>query len=62
MLFDADPDSSVGFFTFAPFGPLCIQSMSLDRMRFDAAPTNVLAGIQGRWAGAIYLRSFRTPT
>ena len=62
MLFDADPDSSVGFVTVALFGALCIQSMSLDRMRFDAAPTNVLAGIQGRWAGAIYLRSFSTPT
>lgn len=61
MLFDADPDSSVRFVTYEPFGPLCIQAMSLERVRFNGAQENLLAEVQGRWSGAIYLRTFQTP-
>jgi predicted phosphoadenosine phosphosulfate sulfurtransferase len=61
MLFDADPDSSVRFVTCAPFGPLCIQAMSLERVRFKEAQENLLAEVQGRWSGAIYMRTFKTP-
>lgn len=62
MLFDADPESSVTFVDHAPFGSLCIQAMSLERATFNAAPANILAEVQGRWSGAVYLRTFRTPT
>ena len=61
MLFDADPQSSVRFVKHDQFGSLCIQTMNLDRVRYDAAPSNILAEVQGRWLGAIYLRVFERP-
>jgi hypothetical protein len=61
MLFDADSESSVKFVDFPPLGPLCIQVMKLGRARFKSLPTNILAEVQGRWSGAIYLRTFEAP-
>lgn len=61
MLFDADPESSVRFITYAPFGSLCIQAMNLERVRFREAQENLLAEVRGRWSGAIYMRTFETP-
>lgn len=62
MLFDADPDGSLKYVAFQPFGNICIQSMRLERMRFAEEPKGVIIGIQGRWTGTVYIRSFSTPT
>jgi hypothetical protein len=62
MLFDADPESSIHFVSDARYGQLCIQSISLARVKFDAPPENILAQVTGRWSGAIYLRAFETPS
>lgn len=62
MLFDADPESSVRFVTLDTFGPVCIQAMSLDRANYSDPPSNILTEVQGGWAGAVYLRTFKTPT
>lgn len=61
MLFDADPESSVRFVGLEHFGNLCIQAVSLERTVFNGAPRNILAQIQGKWTGTVYLRSFQTP-
>lgn len=61
MLFDADPDSSARFITSSRFGRVCIQAISLERVRFNEASENLLAEVKGRWSGAIYLRTFKTP-
>ncbi|MFH0134020.1 ATP-binding protein [Variovorax sp. VaC1] len=61
MLFDADPESSVRFINIPSFDSLCIQVMKLERARFNTPPENILAQVQGRWSGAIYLRAFNTP-
>ncbi len=61
MLFDADPESSVEFFSQHPFGHLCVQAINLERLSFDAAAANVLGEVRGRWTGAIYLRTFTAP-
>lgn len=60
MLFDADPESSVRFIPYPRVGPLCIQAVSLERVRFNEAQENLLAEVQGRWSGAIYMRTFAT--
>lgn len=61
MLFDADPDSSVMFASVYPVGDVCVMTASLDRMNFQSSPAGILAELHGRWAGAIYLRAFKTP-
>jgi hypothetical protein len=61
MLFDADPDSSVGFQRIDGLGVLCIQFAHLGRISFDKPPSNILAEVLGRWSGAIYERQFATP-
>ena len=61
MLFDADPDSSVRFIPHAQLGPICIQAMNLERVRFNEAQENILTKVHGRWSGAVYLRTFKTP-
>jgi hypothetical protein len=66
MLFDGDPSSTVEFFKalLVPGKPavdLCIQRISLGNVRFTGPAEGILAEIQGRWTGAIYLRDFVTP-
>ena len=63
MLFDADPESTVEFFSLPelPGGQICIQRMTLENVRFGVAPEGILAMVQGRWTGAIYVRQFATP-
>jgi len=61
MLFDADAESSVRVLDHPPFGGLCVQTMSLARVAFHAAPANILADVRGRWSGTLYLRTFETP-
>jgi Histidine kinase-, DNA gyrase B-, and HSP90-like ATPase len=61
MLFDGDPDSTVLYAQVPAFGDICIQRANLSKVQFSGAPRNVLAEIQGRWAGAVYLREFTTP-
>lgn len=61
MLFDADPDSSVFFETVHLVGEVCVMSASLNRMNFQTSPSDILAEVHGRWSGAIYLRTFKTP-
>jgi hypothetical protein len=61
MLFDGDPESSVEFLSFPGLGQICIQRMTLENVRFGDAPTGMLAVVQGRWTGAIYVREFATP-
>jgi hypothetical protein len=60
MLFDADPESSVGFQQAGP-ALLCIQFADFGRVSFDAPPANITAEVQGRWSGAVYERQFSTP-
>ena len=60
MLFDADPESSV-VFQQAGSALLCIQFANLGRISLDAPPANIIAEVQGRWAGAVYDRQFNTP-
>jgi hypothetical protein len=60
MLFDADPESSVGF-QQAASALLCIQFADFGRMSFDAPPANITAEVQGRWSGTVYDRKFSTP-
>lgn len=62
LLFDGDPDSSVDYVSVGPFRNLCIQSIKLDRVRFEEPPTDVITGIQGRWAGTVYFRNFTAAT
>ena len=40
---------------------VCIQRISLGNVCFTGTPQNILAEVQGRWTGAIYLRDFATP-
>ena len=65
MLFDCDPDSTVEFFDakLVPTAPanLCIERISVGSVRFGDPAQGVLAEVQGRWTGAIYLRNFETP-
>lgn len=61
MLFDADPESSVRFVPYASVAFICIQAMSLERVRFNEGQGSILAQVKGRWSGAIYLRTFRRP-
>jgi hypothetical protein len=66
MLFDCDPNSTVEFFN-ALLVPgmaaveVCIQRISLGNVRFSDPAEGILAEIQGRWSGAIYLRDFVKP-
>lgn len=62
LLFDGDPDSSVEYVSVGPFRSLCIQSMKLDRVLFTELATDVITGIQGRWAGTVYFRNFTAAT
>lgn len=66
MLFDCDPESSVEFFQamLLPSQPavtVCIQRINLGNVRFGSVPDGILAEVQGRWSGAIYLRDFSAP-
>jgi hypothetical protein len=66
MLFDCDPNSTVEFFDALlvpgmPAVEVCIQRISLGNVRFTGPPEGILAEIQGRWSGAIYLRDFVKP-
>ena len=62
MLFDSDPKSSVEFVSTGASGPhICIQHMNLENVRFATPPEGILAKVQGRWTGAIYVREFVTP-
>jgi hypothetical protein len=63
MLFDGDPESSVEFLSLPGLdgGQICIQRMSLENVRFGRVPDGILAVVQGRWTGAIYVRKFVTP-
>ncbi len=63
MLFDCDPESSVEFFSLPGLagGQICIQRITLENVRFGDAPEGILATVQGRWTGAIYVREFATP-
>jgi len=61
MLFDANSESSVRFERVDKVGLLCIQFSDLSHLSFDAPPTNILAEVSGRWAGAVYVRQFTTP-
>jgi hypothetical protein len=63
MLFDGDPESTVEFFSLPGLAgkQICIQRMSLENVRLRDAPEGILAVVQGRWTGAIYVREFATP-
>jgi Histidine kinase-, DNA gyrase B-, and HSP90-like ATPase len=61
MLFDADPQSSVGYMNLNDKANLCIQFVCLDNIDFDAPPKNILAEVHGRWSGTVYSREFKTP-
>jgi hypothetical protein len=63
MLFDSDPKSSVEFASIAGVhdAPVCIQRMKLENVRFATPPEGILAKVQGRWTGTIYVREFVTP-
>ena len=66
MLFDCDPNSTVEFFS-ALLPPamsavkVCVQRISLRNVNFARPPEGILAQIQGRWSGWIYLRDFEGP-
>jgi hypothetical protein len=66
MLFDCDPNSTVEFFDALlvagmPTVSVCIQRISLRNVNFSDPPQGILAQVQGRWSGWIYLRDFATP-
>jgi Histidine kinase-, DNA gyrase B-, and HSP90-like ATPase len=66
MVFDCDPDSTVEFskallVAGKPAVDICIQRISLGNVRFTGIPEGILAEVQGRWSGTIYLRNFGTP-
>jgi hypothetical protein len=64
MLFDADPESTVEFFSPPQLagGQICIQRITLENVRFGDAPEGILASVHGRWSGVIYFRQFATPS
>lgn len=72
MLFDADPQSTVLFVDVPGAAPMCVQTVRLDRVRYDAVPTNVLsraldrnarpASIRAAGWQALRLRKRRSPT
>jgi hypothetical protein len=59
MLFDADPDSSVRS-QLTSRGTFYVQCANFNRMSFDRPPTGILKEVQGKWAGAVYEREFKT--
>ena len=66
MLFDCDPNSTVEFVKALlvpgmPAVEVCIQRISLGNVGFAGPAAGILAEIQGRWSGAVYLRDFVTP-
>lgn len=63
MLFDSDRKSSVEFASIAgaPGAPVCIQRINLENVRFATPPEGILAKVQGRWTGTVYVREFVTP-
>ena len=63
MLFDGDPKSSVEFASImgVPGTQVCIQRMNLENVRFTSPPEGILAKVQGRWTGTVYVRQFATP-
>jgi hypothetical protein len=66
MLFDCDPNSTVEFFDAMlvagmPAVSVCIQRISLRNVNFSDPPQGILAQVQGRWSGWIYLRDFVKP-
>jgi hypothetical protein len=61
MLFDADPNSTVEVVRAERILNICIQKITLSNIRFADPPGGILAEVQGRWSGAVYLRDFSTP-
>lgn len=64
MLFDADEESSVYFATYGVFEPpfiLCVQTINLDKATPKESPPGILARVQGRWSGTVYIRTFNAP-